>query len=105
MALHGSTTEGVFMTELGFPIEIALSLEEDDSVGFGMDTVVKTNKDYNELLHKPSINGVTLEGNKTNEELGIPTRTSQLTNDSDFISGASLIFDCGSASEVLYGGI
>lgn len=28
-------------------------------------------KDYNKLVNKPQINGVTLEGNKTLEELGI----------------------------------
>lgn len=27
--------------------------------------------DYNELSNKPQINGVTLEGNKSNEDLGI----------------------------------
>ena len=76
--------------------------------------------DYNELENKPSINGVTLQGNKTTEELGIvskesdptvpshvksitekdikswnskaesddiPTKTSDLTNDSGFIIG------------------
>ena len=29
-------------------------------------------KDYNILINKPSINGVTLKGNKTSQELGIP---------------------------------
>ena len=41
---------------------------------------------YNDLLDKPSINNVTLEGNKTLEELGVPLKTSELTNDSGFIS-------------------
>lgn len=31
--------------------------------------------DYNELYNKPQINGHTLEGNKTNEQLGIPVYT------------------------------
>jgi len=31
--------------------------------------------DYNELYNKPQINGNTLEGNKTNEQLGIPVYT------------------------------
>jgi Sec-independent protein translocase protein TatA len=56
---------------------------------------------YNELSGKPKINGVELKGNKTLEELGIdlggtlqeakdyadnikPTKTSELTNDSNF---------------------
>lgn len=43
--------------------------------------------DYRDLEHKPSINGITLTGNKTNEDLGItiPSKTSELTNDSGFI--------------------
>ena len=55
-------------------------------------------RDYNKLINKPRINGVTLEGDKSLHELGIqpegnyalesdiPTRTSQLTNDSGFIN-------------------
>lgn len=31
--------------------------------------------DYNDLINKPSINGVTLQGNKTNEELLIDAMT------------------------------
>lgn len=54
--------------------------------------------DYNGLSNKPSINGVVLEDNKSFNELGIqpagnyalsselPTKTSDLTNDSGFIT-------------------
>lgn len=60
--------------------------------------------DYDELVNRPSINGVELVGNKTTEDLGIeagvqsvngqtgdvvldiPTKTSNLTNDSGFIT-------------------
>lgn len=44
--------------------------------------------DYVDLSNKPSINGVELNGNKTTSDLGIsvPTKTSDLTNDSGFIS-------------------
>ena len=31
--------------------------------------VISKNVDYSSILNKPSINGVTLEGNKTNEEI------------------------------------
>lgn len=46
--------------------------------------------DYNALNNQPSINGVKLVGNKTVADLGIavPTKTSQLTNDSDFTTKA-----------------
>ena len=52
-----------------------------------------TGGDYNELNNKPSINGVTLIGNKTASDLGIsqPTKTSQLTNDSHFIVDANYV--------------
>ncbi len=48
--------------------------------------------DYNDLNNKPKINGVELRGNKSTSELGInvPTRTSQLTNDSGFITTSAL---------------
>ena len=55
--------------------------------------------DYTALTNKPSINGTTLEGNKTASQLGlaaasaIPTKTSDLTNDSGFVnaSGAAAV--------------
>lgn len=42
---------------------------------------------YNDLTNKPRINDVELIGNKTTEELGIniPTKTSELENDSGFV--------------------
>ena len=47
---------------------------------------------YNDLTNKPSINNITLTGNKTTSDLGIniPTATSDLTNDSGFITSSSL---------------
>lgn len=44
--------------------------------------------DYTQLSNKPKINNVELSGNKTTSELGIniPTKTSDLTNDSGFIN-------------------
>jgi len=43
---------------------------------------------YNDLSNKPQINGVSLSGNKTTSDLGInvPTKTSDLTNDSGYIT-------------------
>lgn len=48
---------------------------------------------YENLDNKPSINGVTLIGNKTAIDLGIsqPTKTSQLTNDSNFVVDANYV--------------
>lgn len=45
---------------------------------------------YNDLENKPKINGVTLAGDKSLTELGIPTKTSELTNDSGFITSGSV---------------
>jgi len=41
---------------------------------------------YDDLDNLPKINNIELKGNKTNEQLGIPTKTSDLINDSGFIS-------------------
>ena len=42
--------------------------------------------DYTALTNKPSINNVTLSGNKSLSDLGIPTKTSDLTNDAQYIA-------------------
>ena len=63
--------------------------------------------DYADLTNKPSINNVTLNGNKTTSDLGlfsgnyadlsgkptIPTKTSDLQNDSDFLSSSQVDLD------------
>ena len=46
--------------------------------------------DYDDLQNKPQINGHTLTGNKTIADLGIPTKTSDLQNDSGFITDIPL---------------
>lgn len=73
------------------------------------DDVTETMFDYNETLNKPSINNVTLVGNKTLEDLGIqpagnyalkseiPNRVSQLENDSDYATEAFVIAQISSA--------
>lgn len=47
---------------------------------------------YNDLENKPKINGVTLAGEKSLTDLGIniPSKTSELTNDSGFITSSAL---------------
>ena len=57
---------------------------------------------YNQLTNLPRINGVELRGNKTAEQLGlasasdVPSKTSDLTNDSGFLTLATLpIWDGG----------
>lgn len=47
--------------------------------------------DYSELTGKPTLNGHTIEGNMSSEDLGIATRTSELENDSDFVSDENYV--------------
>lgn len=46
---------------------------------------------YEALANKPSINNVTLVGDKSLSDLGVPTKTSELTNDSNFVSDANYV--------------
>ena len=67
---------------------ITLTVSTNDAVTLGLDsgdnaalnvgstTVVSVN-DYNDLCNKPSIEGVTLEGDKTFEELNLQSLTNQ----------------------------
>ena len=52
--------------------------------------VEKTIKNYDKLENHPKINNIELKGNKTNEQLGIPTKTSDLINDSGFSTSQQL---------------
>lgn len=66
------------------------------------------NYDYAKLTNKPSINGYTLEGNKTNAQLGIPTKTSDITNDSGFVEDKNYVHtdeNFTSAEKTKLGGI
>lgn len=69
----------------------ALVIDKDDNIALLNGEDLGTNN-YQDLQNKPEINGVSLNGNLTASELGlastsdIPTKTSQLTNDSGFIS-------------------
>lgn len=49
------------------------------------------NTDYEALENLPQINGNLLIGDKSNVDLGIPTKTSDLTNDSDYVSDGNYI--------------
>ena len=48
--------------------------------------------DYTELINKPLINGVTLDGDKSSEDLGIiiPDKVSDLENDLNFVEASDL---------------
>lgn len=69
--------------------------------------------DYNELQNKPKINDVELLGDRTLENLGIqpsgdyalkselPTKTSELTNDSDYTTKAYVDEQIGDVNTIL----
>lgn len=69
----------------------ALVIDKDDNIALLNGEDLGTNN-YQDLQNKPEINGVSLNGNLTANELGlastsdIPTKTSQLTNDSGYIT-------------------
>ena len=64
------------------------TINNESVLGSGNITISSGTSDYSDLSNKPSVNGVTLSGNKTTSDLGIviPTKTSDLTNDSGFLT-------------------
>ena len=63
----------------------------DDNIIDGDLQPTNPSLDYDVLKNKPKLNGKTIQGNKTNEDYGIPTKTSDLENDSDFVSDANYV--------------
>ena len=49
-----------------------------------------SSNNYNDLQNLPKVNNVTLKGDKSLSDLGIPTKTSELTNDAGFITSSSV---------------
>jgi len=64
-----------------------------DGLSIDANGVLKANgvSNYNDLTNQPSINGHVLTGNQTNAQLGIPSKTSDLTNDSAFVADPSYV--------------
>lgn len=71
------------------------TINNESLLGSGNITISSGTSDYSDLSNKPSVNGVTLSGNKTTSDLGIviPANTSDLTNDSGFITSAIFSYD------------
>ena len=63
----------------------------DDNIIDGDLQPTNPSLDYDVLENKPKLNGKTIQGSKTNEDYGIPTKTSDLENDSDFVSDANYV--------------
>ena len=64
------------------------TINNESIIGSGNIDIQGGSEDYTDLTNKPQINGVTLSGNKTTSDLGItiPTKVSDLTNDTGFIT-------------------
>lgn len=78
-----------------FPDDFQLKLTAGANITITEDNVISSTGgggggtgDYQDLINKPKINSVILSGNKTTAQLGLPTKTSDLTNDSGFITSA-----------------
>lgn len=78
-----------------FPDDFQLKLTAGSNITISDDNVISATGgggggtgDYNDLTNKPKINNVILSGNKTTSQLGLPTKTSDLLNDSGFITAA-----------------
>ena len=78
-----------------FPDDFQLKLTAGANITITEDNVISSTGgggggtgDYQDLINKPRINNVILSGNKTTAQLGLPTKTSDLTNDSGFITSA-----------------
>lgn len=100
----------------------SLTVQDRNGIGLGVGDVVDIGtKSYNGLTDKPSIGGVELIGNKTLDDLDaytqeevdaliegkadtddIPTKVSQLQNDSGFITDAGVTSFNGSIGAVTY---
>lgn len=86
--------EGVDMPSEGSSVVIDATLTQPGqaadakATGDAISKLSQQNQDYDALTNKPRINGVTLEGNKTAEELGIgqPTNEQVSTAVNDFLT-------------------
>lgn len=67
-----NNTEPIVMTIGTNNRDIDISIQEaSSSIGFEIKTQTTGTKDYNKLSNKPSVNDITLIGNKTSEDLGL----------------------------------
>ena len=80
---------------LRFPDDFQLKLTAGANITITEDNVISSTGgggggtgDYQDLINKPRINNVILSGNKTASDLGLATKTSDLLNDSGFITAA-----------------
>lgn len=78
-----------------FPDDFQLKLTAGANITITEDNVISSTGgggggtgDYTDLINKPRINNVILSGNKTTAQLGLPTKTSDIENDSGFITSA-----------------
>jgi len=62
------------------PTEVTISVDTDSEVDISVVPTSKLINDYNDLNNKPKINNVTLQGNKTSDNLGLQDKLVSGTN-------------------------
>ena len=74
------------------PQEINAEMTRDVELEAELAVGGSAGNDYEKLNNLPQVNGVTLKGNKTTEDLGIniPTKTSDLENDTGFVTSSDI---------------
>ena len=87
-------------------LELNMSLQQDDDqVDLRLNNIylVGGTSDYEDLNNLPKINNVELKGNKSLSDLGIiiPTKTSDLTNDSGFITAYQALHEYSTNEKVV----
>lgn len=72
-------------------LQLHANQSSSDHASLNAGVIIKElERNYNELVNKPSINNVELNGDKTLSDLGIeiPTKVSELQNDAGYITSA-----------------
>lgn len=64
--------------------------DEQHLYSLPLNAVPMASRNYNDLENKPKVNNVELKGNKSLADLGIPTKTSELTNDAHFATESQI---------------
>ena len=76
----------VELDELDETYDIDVDTNQLMNVELATPIQIVASNDYEDLINKPSINGVELSGNESLADLSIPTDTADLTNGAGFIS-------------------
>lgn len=80
---------------------VRLETGRSDSANLTATAVMAGTKDYNKLANKPQIGGVTLEGNKTLEELGLTVDTELNAQSGNPVANSAVVGDLQTKQDAL----